>query len=511
MALATLPPIDAPATAAGTGRSPVAGRVVWTVAALAVAVRLPFVNTPAGADEAGFLQVAHQWAPRGGSLYGHYWVDRPPLLITLFRVADLTGGLTSLRLLGCVAVAVTVLLCGRAAGLVGGTRAASWAALASAAMLVSPFLGSQEVNGELLSVPFVAAGLAALIQASRTSDRRHALVLSALAGAAGVCALMVKQNIIDVLVFGAVLLVAGARCRTIAGARDKALAAVAGGIVAVGVIAAWTAVHGTSPISVFDAMYPFRLHAAQVVAAGGSQYASGRGVELACAFVTSGAALLAAVLVVGTARKRAWDPVVLALTATLAYDAVSIALGGGYWLHYLVEGAVPIAVWTGLVVARGATTPRLATLLVSAVSLVGLAFTGLHPSTSSGQQVGAAIARVARPGDTLTTLYGEAQVNLAAGLSSPYQHLWSLPTKTLDPQLTGLDAVLSGPTAPTWLVVSHSVSSWGLDTVRTQALISTDYHPVAEVDGQTIYLHDGADRATPAPTTPDTINNKEQP
>jgi hypothetical protein len=124
--------------------------------------------------------------------------------------------------------------------------------------------------------------------------------------------------------------------------------------------------------------------------------------------------------------------------------------------------------------------------------------------------VGAAIARVARPGDTLTTLYGEPQVNLAAGLPSPYQQLWSLPTKTLDPQLTGLDTVLSGPTAPTWLVVSRSVSSWGLGTVHTQALISTDYRPVAQVDGQTIYLHDGADRATPAPTTPDTTN-KEQP
>jgi hypothetical protein len=159
-------------------------------------------------------------------------------------------------------------------------------------------------------------------------------------------------------------------------------------------------------------------------------------------------------------------------------------------------------VWTGVLVGRGAVAPRIASIIVAAVSVTALGSTALHPSTSAGQRVGAAIARVARPGDTLTTLYGEAEVNLAAGLPSRYQDLWSLPTKTRDPQLTGLDSVLSGPTPPTWLVVSHNVSSWGLDTVRTRALISTDYHQVAQIDGQTIYLHDGTTRAEPSLGTP---------
>src|SRR4051794_27723764 len=108
MALAPATGLQAVGTAAAATPSPRLGRPVWLVAALAVLVRLPFVNAPAGADEAGFLQVAHQWAPGGGSLYGHYWVDRPPLLITLYQIADVTGGMVPLRLLGCVAVAVTV-------------------------------------------------------------------------------------------------------------------------------------------------------------------------------------------------------------------------------------------------------------------------------------------------------------------------------------------------------------------------------------------------------------------
>jgi hypothetical protein len=385
----------------------------------------------------------------------------------------------------------------------------------AAALLVSPLMGSLEVNGELLAAPFVAAGLTAVIHAARSTDPRRAMLAAGLAGAAGVCALLVKQNMVDVFVFGAVFLFAGARWGTVSHARDKALAGLAGGLGAVGIVAAWTAAHGTSLVGVFDAMYPFRLQAAQVVAAGGSQYASGRGVQLATAFLMSGAGLLAASLLAATARRRAWDATVLALAVTVAYDAVSITLGGGYWLHYLVESVVPLALWTGVLVGRGAVAPRIASIVVAAVSVTTLGSTALHPSTSAGQQVGAAISRVAQPGDTLTTLYGEAQVNLAAGLPSPYQDLWSLPIKTRDPQLTGLDSVLSGPTPPTWLVVSHNVSSWGLDTVRTQALISTDYHQVAQIDGQTIYLHDGTPRADPssssAPSATAQSPNQEQP
>ena len=41
---------------------------------------MPFLARPLSPDEGGFLLVASQWEP-GTSLYGHYWVDRPPLLM----------------------------------------------------------------------------------------------------------------------------------------------------------------------------------------------------------------------------------------------------------------------------------------------------------------------------------------------------------------------------------------------------------------------------------------------
>jgi hypothetical protein len=76
-----------------------------------VLLRLPYLWAPMSPDEGGFLAVAAQWHGRGTSLYAGYWVDRPPLLITVYQLAAETGGLTSLRLIGCAAAALTVWCC----------------------------------------------------------------------------------------------------------------------------------------------------------------------------------------------------------------------------------------------------------------------------------------------------------------------------------------------------------------------------------------------------------------
>ena len=100
----------------------------WAVPALAggaVLLRLPLLGAAEGNDEGGYLAVAHQWHQAGGSLYGRYWVDRPPLLITLFQLADSLGGLTALRLLGALAAGAAVLGVAATAGQVGGRRSAA--------------------------------------------------------------------------------------------------------------------------------------------------------------------------------------------------------------------------------------------------------------------------------------------------------------------------------------------------------------------------------------------------
>ena len=75
---------------------------------------VPFVAAPLSPDEGGFLLVASPWRP-GPSLYGHYWVDRPPLLLTLFDLATHLGGALGLRLIGIAAVVLSVVLASRLA------------------------------------------------------------------------------------------------------------------------------------------------------------------------------------------------------------------------------------------------------------------------------------------------------------------------------------------------------------------------------------------------------------
>ena len=100
-------PVTAP-RAARSLRLTTAGAVLL-LAALSVIARVPSMFRPLSPDEGGFLMVAAQWA-KGTSLYGDYWVDRPPLLIMLFQLAHLAGGPIGLRLLGAACVGSSVLL-----------------------------------------------------------------------------------------------------------------------------------------------------------------------------------------------------------------------------------------------------------------------------------------------------------------------------------------------------------------------------------------------------------------
>lgn len=474
----------------------------WTVpasVAAAVLCRVPFVGHAAGPDEAGFLLVGAQWNGAGTSLYGNYWVDRPPLLITIYRLAASLGGLTALRLIGCVAAALLVLGASRVAGLMAGRESAQWAALSAAALSINPLLGSRGVNGELLAAPFILGGIAAMIVALRASSRRQAGGAAAVAGALAVCSLLVKQNLADVAVFGTVALILAAWRGDISRQRfTTLLTAATGGALAAGtVLAGWTVIHGTSLVGVFDAMYPFRLHAEQAMAAGGSHHATVRLFVLIGAAAASGLIFLLVVLARDVVVRRPRDVLTWALIATILFDIASVLVGGNYWHHYLVELIGPVSVVVGLLCARRALGARSVLAYVVAAAVLGWAVSLGAPQGSDGQSVGRSIAAVSQPGDAIVSTWGHADVTLASGLSSPYAQLWSLPIKTLDPQLTQLDAVLTGPSAPTWFVSWGHLRTWGLDTARTGKILSRDYRQVGLVCGRTVYLHDGIVRPVP--------------
>ena len=472
--------------------------------ALAVAAWLPFLHLPLSPDESGFLLVARSWHP-GPSLYGSYWVDRPPLLIELFSVAARHGrvshsaaGLTapSVKLLGAAASGLAVALSAVLAHVVAPDR--SWTrrvtVLAAVALLSDPLLGMPETDGEVLAAPFVLTGVVCLVAAVRLCGGRRPLLLAATAGAAAMCAALVKQNVVDVFVLALVLLVASRGRLPHAGRLAAAFAAASGAVLAAVLAAA--AVRGTTPAGLWDAVVLFRLQASGVIGTAASAATGVRMGHLALASVASGAVVLLGVAAVAVVRALVVRPAAGAgridegdaglhaaccwgALAMGAWELCGVALGGSYWFHYLT-GTVPAVLLLLVLVRPTRRLRRVLELVVPYAVLISAAVWGLHLTAPGPAHEDAGVVAYlrahAQPADGVVVAFGHPDIVAGSGLSSPYEHLWSLPVRVRDPRLHELGAVLSGPTAPRWVVVGGgTLDSWGLDAHRAEAVLHSRY------------------------------------
>jgi hypothetical protein len=250
-------------------------------------------------------------------------------------------------------------------------------------------------------------------------------------------------------------------------------------------------------------MYPFRVRAAQLIAVRMDGASGERLTRLAEAALLSGAPVIIAALLVLLALRRTTrshplaGPFAGAVVALTGYVVVSMAVGGSWWLHYLVQLAVPVALAAGLVVASVPRPGVRLLALVTTLALLGWA-TGLVMRTdASGQDIGRAIAQVESPGDTVVSALGDGDVVAASGLGSPYRYLWSLPSRVLDPGMTALAATLGGTDAPTWLVIRGHRTFVELSTHATGVALRSRYRLVSEVCGRTVYLRSDIVRRAP--------------
>ncbi|GAB7004195.1 hypothetical protein JCM18899A_16670 [Nocardioides sp. AN3] len=468
-------------------------RVPLALALLAGLARLPFLNRPLSPDEGGFLLLAHQWSP-GSSLYGAYWVDRPPLLIGIFAVADrLAGGGAGLRIVGVVAVGIAVVLAGVLGHLAAPERrwAPVLAAATAAVFLSTPLFGTREVNGELLAVPFILGGLIAVFRA--VDGGRRAVAWWAASGALAACSVAVKQNMADVVVAGLVALVWQVRFRGLRRTAYDALAAAAGAIAALVVILVWAATRGTDPRALFDAVVSFRFHAAAVISADDPGVSHRRFMSMLGALVRSGAPVIFLLPILRAPRARLTGCLPFVAACVCAWEAVGVAAGGSYWWHYLI-GLVP-----GLVLVATALSRHRPGLQASLVAVLAYATVlGVHmplaqEESSRGlkenHQAALYLADHARPGDTGLVAFGTASILRESGLQSPYEYLWSLPVRVRDSRLTELTAVLSGPRRPDWVVVPRDdLATWAVDTTTAQRVLDQRYRLVARV-GKWRFFH----------------------
>lgn len=462
---------------ATAARAPVA--LVALAALTALPLRLPFALRPVSADEGGFLMVGAQWHP-GPSLYGAYWVDRPPLLIAIFGiVAHLPDPVLALRLVGVAAVVVAALLAGRVARLLVPDTA--WAPVAAAGLVVvltsTPAFGAlAEVDGELLALPLVLAAIALAAQGLR---ERSAPGWWVAAGAAAMAAALVKQSMLDgglavlVLALGAVP--AGAP-----GRRRRVAAAGLGAVGLLAVVLAVSAWRGSSPTGLWDAVVTFRMEAGRVIAAGAPSSNTDRAHTLLRSVVLSGAVALALLpLLPGGQRPTSGVRLRLLAGVVLAWEAVGVVGGGSYWLHYLI-GLVPGLVLALLTaVGRRRALPLVGAWIAIAATLAWVGFWRSAPGDADELRMRQELAAVSTPGQTGLVAFGDPALLWEARLPCPYPLLWSLPVRVRDPRLTALDRLLGSPRRPTWVVVSgEGLGTWGVDAVRAQATFDRHYREV---------------------------------
>jgi len=487
----------------------------WTIAfaaATAFLLRLPGLTRPIRADEAGFLLVARAWDPGPASVYGPYFVDRPPLLVATYGWADDVGGPLFIRVLGALACALLVVTAANVARLVATEQAARWTAVAVAAITTNIAINAVAVKGELLALPILMGSLLLALLAVR--DRSWVLALGG--GLLAGLALGFKQNLVGGLVFTAVLYVASA----LAGRLTRtdlarlALSATAGAVVPLLGTVLWARSAGVDLDTLWYAVYGFRFDAAAVLTSGSAERETVRAVLLVVSALGAGMLLVIGGFVVHI--RGEWEddaPLTAAVAVMLLVDVAGLVLGGSFWRDYLFPLLPATALCAALLARRRSRRGVAMRSVISAaaastlVLLVGWAgYQALGFQEFDEVDTGEAMRDVAEPDDTLVVFGGRADLQITSGMSSPYEHLWSLPMRTMDPDLADLRSLVTGPDAPTWVVEWVPFGTWDGDAGESlRAVVEQRYvaHGTGCADPdrrpRTVWLLRGVDRPVPEP------------
>lgn len=471
-----------------------------------LALRVPYLTWPLMPDEAGLLIMAQQW-DEGPFLYGDYFVGRGVVLMLTFVLADALGGAFALRLIGCLVAAVLVVAAGWAGHQLRGRSGAGWSGLVAASYSSTYAMSSGVMNERLLAAALVTVSCACTIAAVRHVGSRAGDALGVLAGASTTCALLVVQSYAEGAVFAGVLLLVSWRVRALPGAAAIRIAGegalgmlLPAAALALGIWVTWP-----TGDQVWFQMFGYRLRAVGVI--GGSDNDLARLVTLIVIAALTGFLLLLVCWVCSFRQVKRLDGMAAAWTAVLAMVVMAcavMAIGGAWYTDYLLQ-LVPAVVlatavvapeptWTGLGMRCGA--------VMAAVAAVVAAYLGLERpilgSTMSQAAVGQWLAADADEGDTAVVFWGKANVLHEAQMISPYPYLWSLLTRTLDPDLDLLLATLRGPDAPTWIVEWYPRNSWQLDEDGALTEVVEDrYALVGEPCGIDVYLLKSETRELP--------------
>jgi hypothetical protein len=463
-------------------------------------MRTVYVFWPLRADEGGYLFIARHWDANGEFLYGDYHVDRPPLLMAIFRLAALTEWDQGIRVLSIPFALAFVLAAARAGQLLAGDTAARWSVVTAGALITSPALAADQADGELFAVPFVMGSIVATLTAWRRPGGAARVGWALLAGVLASSAFLVKQNFLEGFVLAGLLVLGDVVRRRRVRKRVRAIVAgtAIGAVLPHLVVLAWATASDIDGLQIWRDIAAMRGEAVEVIWAQSTRAPMTRAVMLVALAIASGVLLLLVTWLRSTPRRElrrrheTW-----AVSGCLAFGVVAIVAGGSYWPHYLLQLAPALALAAGFTIGVGipGTAAQMMrwvryTAVMSVVACLAMAVVyATVPWVWFHQRTGEWLAASSRPGDTVFVAYGSPSVLEEADLETPYPYLWSLPMRTEDPDQRRLRALLEGPRAPTWIVEMNDLGSWGIDAEgHLQALVEERYDVVETVCENPVWL-----------------------
>jgi 4-amino-4-deoxy-L-arabinose transferase-like glycosyltransferase len=447
-------------------------------AALAAALRAPFLRSPLTADEGGYGEVARLWR-EGGHLYDGVWVDRPQGLVLVFRAALAFGGSPALLRSIAIAIAVATVVCIFQLGLiVGGRIVGIAAALLLATVGAAPQIESFTLAGELIAALPATAAVLVFAHYLRSSHRATLVAAGLLAG----CALAVKQSAIDPT-FAIVVTLLMARGRKGLAPSGIALACAAAPLVAA------LALSG-DPAAWWDAVVAYRTQGDSLVTGSLGGRLDQLGGVLPAALIGLGPLL--ALGAVG------WRRAPLVARVWLVGGLVGVLGGGNFHAHYFIQLAPPAALLAGFGVARlYAWRPRTLAVTASVAAIIAASATiplAFASPAAQAQSIwprdphlaaDAAVARWLRahtlPGEHVQVLWGAASIYYLADRPPALAIMWKRPLESVPGALAELRAVLARRVAT--IVVLAQPAAAGDPTGATARILMANYRVAAVVDG----------------------------
>jgi hypothetical protein len=409
-------------------------------------------------------------------LYQSAWVDRPQLLILVFRAA-LSLDLRSVAALHMVAACFSVILVVLAA-LLGKLVGGRWRGLAAAALVTtagaSPFIEGFTLSGELIASVFVAASILAFL---RYAASGHAAWLVS----SGVCAgsaWMVKQSAVDAALTVGVCLAAWRRSLPkIALFAAAVLVPIVLGLLLSGNPHAW-----------YTAVVGYGLHA------------SNNGLGLHERWVLFQRSLPFAAKAIGAVAVLAllgWRRAPALVRVWLAFAVIGVLLGGGFHSHYYLQLVVPLSLLAVFVPLPGRW--KTATVAVTAGITVLFAVplwrasdfaqgrtiwpTDRHVLSDSA--VAGFLRRNSRPSDRIYVLWAAADLYYLANRRPAVRYLWLRNVQTIRGAVAAVRRSLDEREA-TLVVVEQPPSSVDPSGATAAALLH-NYRLRARVDGVAVY------------------------